>query len=525
MAIGLAVAAHAVLADGVADGRGTLWHDEAISVLAAAGSQDDYDAIRHEGAAPAGRWTTASTWQDLQRIDRIDPVTTARGLGEHDIHPPLYFWALQMGSVVTDGAVGAALVVNVTAAALAASIIAWLVTWSTRRQTLGAAGAAAYLFSPAVVAASGEVRQYGLAAMFAASIVAVTARLVAEGGQPSRQTSVALAVTVAGGLLTVHVMAVWLAVAAVVVAASVVRGTDRLRAAARIGAGVGIGLVVWAAAFPWTLDQRARLARRVPGLRPAEVPELADRWASGVADVVTMRGGDAIAARWLAAAAITLVALAVLRHLGRHHLGRLDADPVLTASVALAVGVGALMTVLYATGQAPEHANGSRYVAPLAAPIAVGATCWLGRRRGGEVGALALVAVIAAGTLGWVSDWTAARTTQRALSVEVSAAGSLVIDCPRGGYVPTVIHRAAPDASVYVADRAAITEAVDSSWASGLRSPSLLLAGGCGPVDAAEGAGTTLDDVLAGVGVQVGGSLGRIERFEVHPLSILDETR
>lgn len=65
-------------------------HDEAITLLQASGNGSFYDTI----PPYAGNWLPVTTWYNLNHASPKSINDIARGLRDHDIHPPLYFIAL-----------------------------------------------------------------------------------------------------------------------------------------------------------------------------------------------------------------------------------------------------------------------------------------------------------------------------------------------------------------------------------------------------------------------------------------------
>ena len=71
-----------------------LKHDEVISYLAATGHKQLY---QNEG--PADQWVPASMWQAYWKLDGVGIFSKiTKGLNLTDIHPPLYFWILNLWS-------------------------------------------------------------------------------------------------------------------------------------------------------------------------------------------------------------------------------------------------------------------------------------------------------------------------------------------------------------------------------------------------------------------------------------------
>ncbi|MBN2303056.1 MAG: hypothetical protein JXQ72_01175, partial [Anaerolineae bacterium] len=97
--------------------RAALEHDEAISILAAAGHQGDYARVlagRDGPDSPYGRWVPARDWQRFMEPDEaLIFGRIGADLGRYDIHPPLYFWLLHLWSLLVGAGFHAGPLLNV----------------------------------------------------------------------------------------------------------------------------------------------------------------------------------------------------------------------------------------------------------------------------------------------------------------------------------------------------------------------------------------------------------------------------
>lgn len=154
-------------------------HDESISYLCAAATEGKYAKEIH------GLTDTLITAGEIQafyqRPDRLQPGTVADDLARHDIHPPLYFWALHAAYTWTGATLTAGAWLN-----FAAGLLLLLLTYTLARNTLGSVEAALaatviWYLSPAVAQADLEARQYQFMAVCAMASYLLAWRMGRQG--------------------------------------------------------------------------------------------------------------------------------------------------------------------------------------------------------------------------------------------------------------------------------------------------------------------------------------------------------
>ncbi|MCP4708968.1 MAG: glycosyltransferase family 39 protein, partial [Planctomycetes bacterium] len=104
-------------------------HDEAISSICAAGHLGDYHEMVTSKSAPYGIWVQArqwkESWSDVQPFcwDQI-----RWDLAHNDIHPPLYFWLLNIWSLLAGVHLWSGSLLNLLLDVVT-GIILWKLAW------------------------------------------------------------------------------------------------------------------------------------------------------------------------------------------------------------------------------------------------------------------------------------------------------------------------------------------------------------------------------------------------------------
>lgn len=154
-------------------------HDESISYLCASATEGRYtDELK-------GLSNVIITADDIhafyQRPDHLQTGLVAYNLAHHDIHPPLYFWALHAAYTWT----GAGLTAGTWLNFLAGLILLWL-TFTLARETLGntdlaLAATVIWYLSPAVAQVDLEARHYQFMAVCAMASYILAWRMGKQG--------------------------------------------------------------------------------------------------------------------------------------------------------------------------------------------------------------------------------------------------------------------------------------------------------------------------------------------------------
>lgn len=320
-------------------------HDDTISYLAATGHQGEYQRVVDSGAAPVAQWVPAAQWQSFTRIDKAFPLLTiARDLGDHDIHPPVYFWLLHAWSLLVGVHLWTGPVLN-----LLLHVLTGVVLWRLARRLVGSPWAAwavvgIWASLPAVAETVASTRQYSLAGLLS---IALGAAFVRTRQQVSARALLALGTLTALGLLTLYTFGVVVAGLGLVSLADLRQTTRRRAAAAQIGA-FAAGGIVFLLSQPWlreVLDrQQEQVERWVPGMPLFRAGML-------LRDLPQF----AIRGLPLSAGAVVLLVTAVLAVLAWRI--RPQARPV----VWIAVWVPTVFAVLYVAVISPGAASEARY--------------------------------------------------------------------------------------------------------------------------------------------------------------------
>lgn len=480
-------------ASAFARARGTLWHDEMISLLAATGHQDDWAKLAT--ADRGGVWSEAAQWQAFTEVDH---ATGFSEIGDNvarlDRHPPLYFWALGLVLAlgVDPGRAGLALgvlLVGTTGALLALVLRRWL------PPPVVVIGTLLWATSPVVGIAAAEARQYVLLALCGLGLTHAAVRVE----KAERFAHLELVVWTAAGILTGPSFAPLVAV--VVVTLVLVSRRDLGRASRAPGAAAA-GLLIALAAFPELFSQAARVRGAVPGFDRVQLDDRARVWLLGVADVV--RPSAVWSARWTLVACVLGVAGLVFVATRRRSL-----TPVSPATVVVAAGIVAASALGYTLGLVPEHAVGTRYITPAWTLVAVLVALVLGLAgRTGIAALIVVVALLGVSTLFEVHEQRMYFAPQRETIARVEAADTLVVDCTRRGYLPGLVRLLQPDAQV-------VALATDSSPEPLPVDPGRAIVA---HADCYPGGLERLDAQLGALGFRRGELVGPLERFAVWAL-------
>lgn len=109
-ALALVIVVHTAVQLSLSLSRENMLHDEAFSMLGAAGNWEPFYALE---AASRGEWVEAEAFQALLVIDSpFDFPNVSAGLLANDLHPPLYFYMLRVWAFFFGNTVEAGLVFN-----------------------------------------------------------------------------------------------------------------------------------------------------------------------------------------------------------------------------------------------------------------------------------------------------------------------------------------------------------------------------------------------------------------------------
>lgn len=448
----LVVAGYALLVIGAVRGRGALWHDEATSVMGAAGHLDEWHRFEFDEVPPYRVWATAADYQGFQSIDRpLDLQGVSRSLGDHDWSPPGFFWLLHLALLAGIPVLWAGPVVNVLLAAVGTVIAFRMVFHLTGTAPGGVLAAAAALWSPALVLAGGEARHYPLYGVMLLALASWGAGAVVEArrGGLGRGRLVGLGGITLMGLLANHQF-LFNGIAAVLLVVVLTR--PGRRTVLQIGAAFLTGAVASWLVFPYYIIHFGRLGAATAGFRVDLVAGRASRWLTGAFDVITLdRSFEDLArltGRVLVATAVVAVAM-----LHRRLIGRVRREPHLAFPTLLAIASLWIAATGYALQRVLVFVEGGHYIAPLwpLTMVAIAVVVLSAWPRAGSAILGVVAVVLLTSSVAWVRSIAPIGDATRGLLATVATADAIVVDCVARGYFPTVVPALDPATPVYAA--------------------------------------------------------------------------
>jgi len=503
------IVVYGILVVSAVNARGNIWHDEAASILAATGHQDDWYRIEFDGAEPYGSWASASEYQSLLRVDRpFDLQGVSRSVADHDFHPPFSYWLLHIALVAGLPLLWAGPVVNILAGGILAVVLFLLVSRLVRSTRAALTAVAASLWSPAIVLAGAEARHYIVLALMVVALGAVSAWIVAARGErsaPSVAQLAGFAVVTTIGMLTHHQFFFFaVAAAGIIWLAGYFRSW---RPAVKIGGALIVGVGVATLLFPYLVPHSTRLQSILPPIDLTAVPGRMSLWLTRTFDVVSLDRDLTGLFRFLSRSLIVVAVITVVV-MHRPILRWARGVPEQAAVVVLSVVTILIPAVAYAFGRAPDHALGIKYVGalwPLAVAALVIVAVAISPRGWIAVAVVAGVALLS--TVQWIGDVRVGGESTTAMLSEIAAADAVVTDCASRGNFPTIVHGLDPETPVYLATGEDLMAAIDDGWMAPDGSV-YFLHGSCPDADDVFGA-------LARAGVREPTRAGAIERYEV----------
>jgi hypothetical protein len=182
-------------------GKTTVDHDEAISYLAASGYQALYGQAR-AGDYPFGRWVAAAEWKQFQeQPQRFAFRQIGRNLADYDIHPPLYFWLLNLWLPLTGVKPWSGPLLNLLID-LATAFLLWRLALQALNDRFESAVVTfVWAVSPAVLETAAQARQYTLFGLCGLLFVWFIVQWVTRRQAPGRALMAGLALSTAAGAL------------------------------------------------------------------------------------------------------------------------------------------------------------------------------------------------------------------------------------------------------------------------------------------------------------------------------------
>lgn len=421
-----------------------LEHDEAISLLAAAGNAERIDRLL-DGPQALCTLGAGDLQQYLRPAEEATAGDVVRSLAHRDTHPPLYFLILHelekwgIRSLVSLRLFGTIMIL----------IAAWCANrwvWPSASPPAKLLATAWVLMTPAMVGIATELRQYALVYL---GVVLSIAALVKfrEEARPARHTVMLLAISPVVLGWSQYGTMIWVAICLLV--SAVCLGERRARgwpvlAGAVVAAGLMlVPVLLWG--YQSRFDPRGFSADPLTnpygdGLLPL-AHSLVEAWLPLPWRLQQTVPPPVIAGMFLLIAAILLLAVAVLAWGGSAGL-----DRRLWFAAALWLGTWLL---LLARGWIPAHAVEPKQLAPLVlVPVCLLArACSATRPAWVRRSAMVLLAVsILAGAPRMLE--LLSKSADRQLIASLGSADCLLADAPRRGYVMPLVEKMAPAARV-----------------------------------------------------------------------------
>jgi hypothetical protein len=184
-----------------AAGKNSVSHDESISYLAATGYQALYGRAR-EGDYPYGQWVAVAEWKQFQ--ERPQPFIfrqIGRDLAEYDIHPPLYFWLLNLWLQLTGVKLWSGSLLNLLID-LATAFLLWRLALQVLKDRFESAVVTfIWAVSPAVLETAGQARQYSLFGLCTVLFIWHVVQWATRRQAPSPLVVAGLSISTAAGAL------------------------------------------------------------------------------------------------------------------------------------------------------------------------------------------------------------------------------------------------------------------------------------------------------------------------------------
>jgi len=345
----------------------TYGYAEGMSYLGATAHWSEYLDSSMADSNAADTWRDASYWHSLLAADRpLAFGAIGRGQARHDIHPPLYFWLLNIWMLVIPLTPASGPLLNTLLAlgtGLALFRLARLVGVD-RRQALVVV--ATWMFSPAVVWIPWLTRQYSLLGLISVLYVGTVVRAVRDG-RP--RATVGLALLTAMGLLTHYHFALLVAGCAIYALSGARRRPARTATVyAAMAAGAALFVVLhpefYRAFTVGTLRPDALMRGELLGrLRLASGNLLAFALPKYVVKGLLSGQFSPLVLMPVLAWAIYVIAVALVTFpCGAHRRSRGDWGRFV---LPVATGLWMLATILwlYLIGLSPAHAMAERYLA------------------------------------------------------------------------------------------------------------------------------------------------------------------
>ncbi len=486
--LGLLLLCIALLGGGLLRGvqagaKGRLECDEGISFTVATGHQAEYQKILTERSHPYGAWVPAKEWKRLFSIE--EPFCFRQigtGLAQHDIHPPFYFWLLHLFIMVFGVHVWTGPALNTLIASGTIIILFLLGRYATRDALAGGAAAFIWAFSPTVILASNEARQYDCLGFCTALLAWQVVRCL-DTERRRGWTSLALlggATTI--GLLTYYHIILFLVGCGILFAAYLLKKHRRRFLACC--AAMAVGVLLFALLHPRFLESvylgQARMQSSW-GLDhfPSRAHDVLTRYASFVVDTGLHREGMRMLLEYLvlgaflslAAAALVVYVKGSLRGNGRCKIVEQRAVQILF----LFWWAAGLNVLLFLLGMSPSHAMEPKYPSMVYPLMSVAIVLMLRTFPRARAALMLLLCCALLGSSRYsVFRRRAAEDKRLPLSQVMHQADALVIDNPSVLFLPALTVQLPDQTPMFVAEPADLLREM-SKWPDGLGRDSLFV--------------------------------------------------
>ncbi len=449
--------------------KSILLYDEASSYISSsAGISALRTALAETDDVPrqwTNQWTTASDWRSL-----IDPTLASRSsiadeLSKYDVHPPLFFYALNFAQrmIGVENWAGTALNLSIFAISICAFVA--LASVVLQRPIDALAATALWALNPHSVVVSFLIRPYELLTLFTV-LIAWRALLLSD---PNRRTSsrdwIWVVVLTAFGLLTHYQFVIPLGAAAILVLTCVVT-KDPGRIWKSVLA-VLVGVAVFCLAYPEVTSLFSSYGMQIEHSSQMETPDPVLWTLTTILQFYKPMAGSlglSILFGWVAILCAALIARGIAGDRAPFPRNTREGKVVILLAIIGGVIIGAFIS-----GLTPAHAMGPQYLS-MVWPLLAIATVIAFRQAhpSPKVSVALLVFSVAVFSFSHLENRA---KYDRASSASVAAfawAERIVVATPREVVLTRLLFAAEKDALFYVATSPELV-AVRDSWLNSLK--------------------------------------------------------
>ena len=471
LVLGIGVSGYLQLA-AIAAGQ-TVTHDEAISFIAATGHKHAY-----RESMPAGQWAPASEWKQYWQPERLfDFGTISSGLARFDIHPPLYFWLLNIWTFIFGTSLHSSAALNVIFFVLTAPLVFLLARQVLQSSRHASALAFTWALSPSVIIISVEVRQYALLGLCAVLFVFFLLQCI--NPKASFLSLLALGLCTAAGLLTHYYFSLLIGAGLTLVLLRYIILRDS-RAMVTAFASMVIGIGLFAALHPLVFGS-ARVANELQRFDAGQIVPRLEKTLKTFASFYV----DASLMRFAGALLLTLVVWATFLQVRKRAqypdiIKRIAGSRQFQVLYLLFV-LSVAILLLYVLGMSQAHAMAAKYLAmvfPLLAFVPFVILPRLDRSASTVMAGLLLLCLWQLDYGVRITDYKInyAEAAQRTAYIPVVENTScILLDSTQPGILPISLWHSPDGAYVYADAQGALLEDPEN-WLSGMPSECIYVA-------------------------------------------------